>query len=472
MLLIIIFCNCSISDDSSGNGLETPNTLHGVAEIGNSDAALANAQIYLLQDTSALLLKQSATPRTTIIDSTTTDSNGYYSFTDIGLGSFEIYGKSADDQWALYSALTVSTIEALDTLISYAVPSVTLSGTLPTPDSTYGIDLINTPYSIQVFEENVFEIKGIYPAHYTVEVIYSEEIDPSQELQPPPLFNDTVSLLSNTSIDVPLTESLNTTRRSATPQSRLSMGEFSLVNNTWGSDAIGCDTDYEIFTETSSQFGWDFERGNCKDNFESPDFPTVEFGASPFNGLNKSTTDLLPIQINNITSANITIDSLNLDLNNIGVWNISFGLWLTKNDPTQNSSPEPQLNLMVLWGWQNGRWPCDVADRASEFNNQLTIDAGDQAYTLCHHSDAIGSQNYIEFDANNGPQTVVNERLDIAEILLWAVENAGYSGEFWLSRIEVGTEIGDNSSGTVTIQNITVEVNGDSRSVDLSGDLW
>ncbi len=482
MLLIIVFSHCTISNETSGNGLETPNTLHGVAEIGNSDEALTNAQIFLLQDTNFILLKQANAPLTTIVDSTITDDNGHYTFSDIGLGSFEIYGKSEDSKWALYNTLTVSTSKTLDTLMSYAVPSVTLSGTLPTADSSYIIDLINTPYTVTVLEEHSFEIHGIYPAQYTVEVFYSQDRDSSQELQSPLLFNDTVSVLSNTSIEVPVLDPLNpqdplenttqteldSTIRSSTPSSRLSMGAFTLVNNTWGSDAIGCDTEYEIFVETNSQFGWEFERGNCQDNFESPDFPTVEFGASPFNGLTKSTTDLLPIQIKDITSASIIVDSLHLALEKVGVWNISFGLWLTKNDPTQSSSPEPQLNLMVLWGWQNGRWPCDVAYRASEFNDQLTIDAGDQSYTLCHHSNAIGSQNYIEFDANSGPQTTLNERLDIAEIVLWTIENAGYSDEYWLSRVEVGTEIGDNSSGTVTIQNITVEVNGDSKSVDVS----
>ena len=46
----------------------------------------------------------------------------------------------------------------------------------------------------------------------------------------------------------------------------------------------------------------------------------------------------------------------------------------------------------------------------------------------------------------------------------WLVTNKGYSRDLWVTRFEVGSEIDDNTSGTVTMRNLTFEVNGTSKS--------
>jgi hypothetical protein len=38
----------------------------------------------------------------------------------------------------------------------------------------------------------------------------------------------------------------------------------------------------------------------------------------------------------------------------------------------------------------------------------------------------------------------------------------------WLTRIEVGTEVDDNTSGTAKIKNLTFEVNGQNRSFEFA----
>lgn len=40
----------------------------------------------------------------------------------------------------------------------------------------------------------------------------------------------------------------------------------------------------------------------------------------------------------------------------------------------------------------------------------------------------------------------------------------GFAGTDWVTRLEVGSEIDDNTSGTVRMDGITFEVNGQSRS--------
>jgi hypothetical protein len=44
----------------------------------------------------------------------------------------------------------------------------------------------------------------------------------------------------------------------------------------------------------------------------------------------------------------------------------------------------------------------------------------------------------------------------------------GFTTDMWLTRIEVGAEIDDNTAGTSKINNLTFEINGTSRSVQLA----
>jgi hypothetical protein len=50
----------------------------------------------------------------------------------------------------------------------------------------------------------------------------------------------------------------------------------------------------------------------------------------------------------------------------------------------------------------------------------------------------------------------------------WLVTNANYSRDLWVTRFEVGSEIDDNTAGSVTLRNITFEINGTSKSPQFS----
>ncbi len=45
---------------------------------------------------------------------------------------------------------------------------------------------------------------------------------------------------------------------------------------------------------------------------------------------------------------------------------------------------------------------------------------------------------------------------------------SGFTDTMWLTRIEVGTEVDDNTSGTAKIKNLTFEVNGQNRSFEFA----
>ena len=54
--------------------------------------------------------------------------------------------------------------------------------------------------------------------------------------------------------------------------------------------------------------------------------------------------------------------------------------------------------------------------------------------------------------------------IDVKAFLDHLVSQRNYSGELWLTRMEVGSEIDDDTSGTVSMNNITFQVNDQIRS--------
>ena len=45
---------------------------------------------------------------------------------------------------------------------------------------------------------------------------------------------------------------------------------------------------------------------------------------------------------------------------------------------------------------------------------------------------------------------------------------SGFTDDMWLTRIEVGTEVDDNTQGSAKISNLTFEINGTSKSAELA----
>lgn len=250
----------------------------------------------------------------------------------------------------------------------------------------------------------------------------------------------------------------------------LNLGDFRLINNKWGSDALGCKTTMRVFVNSDRTFGWEFNRATCGGNDEKPDYPEIEFGINPFGSNSSlvtspkfSSTALLPLQIKDINSASVALDGLSISLQNANSWNLNVEFWLSQRNPVNDPNPGVHAELIAFWGWENGRWPCDKA-----LNAQVT--AGDKSYKLCHQSDtwSNGQWRYFQFWVDGGPLTNYSGKVDIKAFLSWLVSAYNYSKDLWLTRIEVGSEIDDNTSGSVKLRNITFEVNGTSKTVELA----
>jgi hypothetical protein len=267
----------------------------------------------------------------------------------------------------------------------------------------------------------------------------------------------------------------------STPQDYLRLGDIRILNNNWGSEDLGCDTTMSVFVDDNKAFGWNFNRGVCggKNNpampdTSHPDFPQIEFGIHPFGigsplatSPDYSSTTLLPVQVKDILASSagtsIQIDNLTISLQGQESWNISAEFWLSEGNPLTDSSPNVMAELMTWWGWDAGRWPCEPPNDG--------VQAGSLNYSLCHQREGWGDSSdpwsYYQFRAGDGSdgnsKTNFNGTVDVKALLTYLV-GKGLSQDLWVSRLEVGSEIDDNTAGTVKLDGITFEVMGEKRS--------
>ena len=275
----------------------------------------------------------------------------------------------------------------------------------------------------------------------------------------------------------------------------LNLGDMRLIDNMWGSKELSCtSTAMTVHANADKSLSWDFNRPHCDSAYSGahPDYPEIEFGVAPFGTgtyANLLTTPscpstaLLPLQVKDITSASINFTNYSISLSNADItscgetysstgalqsWTCSFNLdwefWLSQDNPNTNPNPTVVAEVIGFWGWEKGRWPCDKTLTAPNFT------AGDTTYKICHQSDQWHTTSppqwsYYQFWDTTGPKTSFTGKIDIRAVLDWLKSNYGskINDNLWLTRIEVGTEIDDNTVGTTKLNNVAFEVNGTSK---------
>jgi hypothetical protein len=258
----------------------------------------------------------------------------------------------------------------------------------------------------------------------------------------------------------------------------LNLGDMRLVNNRWGSDAKNCtSTMQRVFVNTDRSVGYDFTRGACDPMHANPDYPEIEFGVAPFGMTSSllttpafSSTTLLPIQLSALTSASITVANFATTITSATpYWNSNFEFWISRRNPLTNADAGVYAEIIVFTGWQanrqssSGGWPCMVSGTVPNTN-----------YSICHQSDTWASGwrffNFLAGPASGVGSTTVNGKIDIKAIIDWLRASqwgSGFTTDLWLTRLEIGTEVDENTKGSVRINNATFEINGQSRSIEL-----
>ena len=259
--------------------------------------------------------------------------------------------------------------------------------------------------------------------------------------------------------------------KTSTTNDYLNLGNMRLLNNNWGSVQLqqqgkSCNAPMSVAVNSDGSLGWTFNRGNCGDDGSHPDYPELEFGVAPFGTTSSlrtspanSSTSLLPIQVKNIQSASVTIGNFSISLQSNTNWNLDIEFWLSKLDPLTNGDAQAYAEIMGLWGWSAGAadWKCTVSGQ--------TVTSGGKSYSLCHQSDSWGSGSmwrFFQFQASSSQQSF-SGTVDVKAFLDWFYNSSygsGVSKDYYLTRIEIGSEIDDNTSGTCTIKDITFTING------------
>jgi hypothetical protein len=265
----------------------------------------------------------------------------------------------------------------------------------------------------------------------------------------------------------------------STSKQYLNLGDMRLIDNRWGSDILNCSSaSYKVYVNSDKSIGYDFNRPKCdaSDKKADPDYPEIEFGVAPFGKKSSnltspwcSSTTVLPTQIKSLTSASVSIDNwVSTYTSGTPYYDTNFEFWISKQNPIENDDAGVYAEIIVFLSWNanrmssSGGWPCTESGGPT---------AGGIGINLCHQSDTWGSGGqwrFFNFNLNNGADTF-NGKADVKAILDWVMgKYSGFTTDMWLTRIEVGTEIDDNTAGKSTIKNLTFEVNGTSKSITLA----
>ena len=260
----------------------------------------------------------------------------------------------------------------------------------------------------------------------------------------------------------------------STSRQYLNLGDIRIINNRWGSDARNCGgTTQKVCVNADGTVGWSFNRPTCGGDRAYPGLSRggVRRRAVRDDELEPHHAGVLvdhavadPAQ--NLTSATLNMDSFNTSIPGNQYWNSNFEFWISKQDPIKNANAGVYAEIIIFLGWQSNRqsssggWPCMVSGTVNGTN-----------YNLCHQSDSwsSGQWRFFNFIVGNGPLSSFSGKVDIKLVLDWIRSKySGFTSDMWLTRIEVGTEIDDNTQGSANIKNLTFEVNGTSKSIQLA----
>jgi hypothetical protein len=211
---------------------------------------------------------------------------------------------------------------------------------------------------------------------------------------------------------------------------RIHYGEYLIENNTWNVSAFHSTWQQNIFCDTTTGtcgWNWDFsDEKNDLANDVVKTYPEIIFGRKPYDGY-QSTTQRLPVSL---VSAKFSLE-YDYSAKATGTYNTTTDISFT--DIT-NPGPANIRAKMMIWfdGQTMPFFPSHVRKKAV---------IGGRQHEVFINLDHIGPEGRWVFIALMPIDLPLNGKLNLKEYIDYALSERALKPEWYLSSIEIGSEI-------------------------------
>lgn len=226
-----------------------------------------------------------------------------------------------------------------------------------------------------------------------------------------------------------------------------------LYNNVWNKNAAKTFPWHQCLEKNSSigLFGWSWVWPTKSNVIFS--YPQIKLGISPWAPQPKLHAEF-PLESTNVRSLVVEHE---LEIQGHSEHNIATSLWLTNTkDIGENPNPSIIIAELMIWSYTtpNHMNPAGVYKGDVEAGNQIW-----EVWVEKNWSDASGANNntwtYITFRAKNKN---IKGKFDVIDFTNYAIEHDFLPTTFYISDIELGTEI-MSGSGLVWVKQFDVSLN-------------
>ncbi|MFW6366130.1 MAG: GH12 family glycosyl hydrolase domain-containing protein [Spirochaetota bacterium] len=219
----------------------------------------------------------------------------------------------------------------------------------------------------------------------------------------------------------------------------IDLGDYILVNNTWGREEIVRYTQCIFRESTVFQYPvgwkWDWPRYRM---VAVKAYPGIIFGFKPWSA--SSTSSALPVRITDMGSIRAVYD---IATSANGDYNLALELWLTSDNTPR---PENITTEIMIWLDNSGMTP------AGDFIDDVTIDS--IRYSFYKGYITQTGRWYIAL-VRRKPE--LSGETEISGIVRWLAEKRHVSPDDFIASIEIGNEI-VSGEGVTTVNSYAVDV--------------
>jgi hypothetical protein len=230
----------------------------------------------------------------------------------------------------------------------------------------------------------------------------------------------------------------------------VSVGEYRILNNTWGRKEITSGWAQSAGAgpvqsngAVSARWTWKWPNGSS----EIKGFPEIIYGHPPVNGA-KSTTNKLPMQVNQIKSATSSWSSTNTTT---GTGHLSYDIWLTSSNQPGNYNRTHEIMIPAV---PYGGYGVPPNRNPNWLVGDVVIDG--KQYALYKADNFGAGWRFIVFQPKVYP--IPTGSINIKSFLDYLKFRGWVSGQEYLAAVEFGSEP-NYGTGDVFISSFKVSIN-------------